>query len=82
MKKKGFFEYKCEFWDVETSEMEKIQGVVYADSYANAVYELEHYYDMIENLELHGIESCNVYEFNEGAVNFHLEVNENGEDEK
>lgn len=74
----GFFEYSCEAW-VEQEGMKKFHGVVYADTFTNAMYELEHYYGNIENITLQGLEPSNVYDFEEGTVGFSLTVDKNGD---
>lgn len=73
----GFFEYSCEAW-IDGEGTKKVHGVVYADTFANAMYELERYYGNIENVKLQGVEPCNVYEFEEGTVGFSITVDENG----
>lgn len=72
----GFFEYSCEAWVEEG--MKKFHGVVYADTFTNAMYELEHYYGNIENVTLQGVEPSNVYDFEEGTVGFSITVDTNG----
>lgn len=77
---KGFFEYECKFYDDYEKKMENVKGVVYADTLTKAMTELELYYGAIEDVKLKQFNApCDVYEFKEGSVNFHLTVDENGE---
>lgn len=79
MNKTSFFEYSCRCWDGEVNGMRTFHGVVYADSFSHAMQELDHYYDMVENVHLQVLNPCNVYEFEEGTVGFTLIVDEKGE---
>lgn len=63
-KEYGYFEYVCKFWDEEENKMITRSGVVFSYCYADAMAELERYYGDIETIEFHGLEPCNVYEFN------------------
>lgn len=72
----GFFEYTCEFYDDIEKEMRTVHGVIFSDSFANAMKEAELYYHDIENIKIQGIEPCNIYEFEEGPISFSLSVNE------
>ncbi len=62
----GFFNYSCNYYDEITKKMEFTKGIVYADTYANAVYELEHFYENICDLKLEELEpGPPVYQFKE-----------------
>lgn len=76
----GFFEYECKFYDDYEKRMMEVKGVVYADTLTKAMTELELYYGDIEDVKLKQFcTPCDVYEFKEGSVNYHLTVDENGE---
>lgn len=64
MENSGFFKYTCIAFEDNNTEATTFCGLVYASSYSDAVYELEHYYDEIELLKIEGLEPSNVYEFN------------------
>lgn len=59
----GFFKYTCDFWNEEEKKIKTVHGLVYSDTFANAMYELEKYYGCIENVKLQGEEPSNIYEF-------------------
>lgn len=66
MAESGFFNYFCNYYNEITEEMESAKGVVYADTYANAVYELEHFYENICDVKLEGLEpGPPIYQFEE-----------------
>jgi hypothetical protein len=71
----GFFEYVCEFWDEVDKKMNVAYGLTYADSFTNAMYQIEAYYGKnIENIKLYGLEPSTVYELN-NPTNFLITVN-------
>jgi len=72
----GFFEYICEYYNDIEKKMQKVHGVIYSNSFANAMKEAEFYYPNIENIKIQGVEPCNVYEFEEGTVIFSILVDE------
>ena len=58
----GYFEYTVEYFDEIDSEACVERGVVYADSYAEAVRLVESFYgDTINSLSIVGLEPCEVY---------------------
>lgn len=60
----GFFVYSCIFFDEIDNKKADATGVVYSDTYTNAVAELEKYYGAIDHLKIHGLEEGPpVYEF-------------------
>lgn len=66
MAKRGFFNYSCNYYDEFTEKMEFVKGIVYADTYENAAYELEHFYEYISDIRLEGLEpGPPVYQFKE-----------------
>lgn len=63
----GFFNYSCNYYDEITKKMEFAKGIIYADTYVGAVYELEHFYENICDLKLEGLEpGPPIYQFKEG----------------
>lgn len=69
----GFFEYEIEYWDPFTEKMTTSRGVVYADTFTNAVKNLEKHYEGIEKFTIYGLEPFSVYEFNYDDNNFKIE---------
>ena len=69
----GFFEYEVEYWDSFIEKMTFSRGVIYADTFTNAVENLENYYEGIEKFTIYGLEPTSVYEFNYDNNNFKLE---------
>lgn len=76
----GFFEYTCNFFDHTIDDnIIKVHGVVYASSFKDAMEKLESYYGEIDNIKLTIVEISDVYEFEEGTVNFTITVNKKKE---
>ena len=77
----GFFEYTCDFFDEESMEMKTYHGLIYAEDYCDAVYEISKYYgeEFIDKLSVSALEPGCVYEFENGAVNFKLSIKEKDE---
>lgn len=54
---KVFFIYSCIFFDEIDNKKVNATGVVYSDTYANAVAELEKYYGTtIDHIKIHALE--------------------------
>jgi hypothetical protein len=71
----GFFEYICEFWNEIDGKMDTVFGITYADSFTNAMNQIEKYYGhTIESVKLYGLEPSSVYELN-NPTNFLITVN-------
>lgn len=66
--RKGFYEYKVEYWDEFGDEdhpdgqMVIHYGICYASTFAKAVKKIEKSYDYIENIEVHGVEPSGCYD--------------------
>jgi len=78
--KKGFFEYTCTFWDECIRDIKTTHGVVFTNSFTNAMYEIEKCYgeDNINSISFAINEnfSSNVFEFETDPVNFTVYVKE------
>lgn len=78
--KKGFFEYTCTFWDECAKDIKTVHGVVFTNSFTNAMYEIERCYgeDNINSISFAVNEnfSSKVFEFETDPVNFTLHVKE------
>lgn len=77
---KGFFEYICTFWDECAKDIKTVHGVVFTNSFTNAMYEIEKCYgeDNINSVSFAINEnfSSKVFEFETDPVNFTLYVKE------
>ena len=73
----GFFEYTCIYWDEDNDKFETVHGVTYAESWSDAMYKIEKYYENIENIFIQGLEPFSVYEFESHPVKFQLTIKEN-----
>lgn len=71
---KGFFEYKCEYWDDFSGDIKTTHGVTYAKTCSDAMLNIEKYYGNIENIFLQPLESFPVYDFTEHPFVFNLIV--------
>ena len=74
----GFFEYKCKYWDEISKDFKIVYGVTYANSYSEAMYNIEKSYNCIENIFLVGLESSLVYDFTQDPISLSLITVEKG----
>lgn len=68
----SFFKYKVFYWDDINDKEIIIKGITYADSFSNAVCNIERYYgkDSIVSLEVYSTDSYSAcYEFEEDETN-------------
>ena len=77
----GFFEYKVEYFDEflineqhPYGKMKTVYGVTCAATYAEAICNIEKYYDGIEKINIAGLEPFSAYEFNREENNFKVEI--------
>lgn len=77
---KGFFEYTCTFWDEYARDIKTTHGIVFANSFTNAMYEIGKCYgeDNINSISFTINEnfSSKVFEFETDPINFALYVKE------
>lgn len=74
----GFYEYICEWFDEDNMKMTNVHGVIFAENFADAAYELTNYYgeDMIDTMQIVALEPGSVYEFENGASTFNFTIEE------
>lgn len=77
----GFFEYEVEYFNEflideqhPYGQMKTVYGVTYAATYAEAICNIEKYYDRIEKINITGLEPFSAYEFNGEDNNFKVEI--------
>lgn len=76
MEENGFFEYTVTFWDDFDKKMKIKHGVTYAESYSDALYNIEQYYEHVENVYIQGLEPMSCYCFEDDSVIFNLSFSE------
>lgn len=63
-KEEGYYEYKVTYYDEFDNKLKTAYGVTFAATYADAVHNIEQYYDCIEKIFIYALMPYHCYEFN------------------
>lgn len=74
MNEKGFFEYIVRFFDEDSVNEQETYGVTFAESFAEAIYNIEKAYSNIENVKVQGLEPSYCYDFHYDSILFNYNI--------
>lgn len=69
-----FYEYIVNYWDDTNKKLCVNKGVTMANTYCEAVYNIEHYYDNINEIFISSKEGSHCYEFPEDPNSYDANI--------